>query len=64
MIAENIDLFYSLITEGGINLQGAARRHLDTSIEHTCSGINEIRARFYTTTVRDMWKQADSYWNE
>ena len=64
LIAENIDLFYSLITEVGINLQGAARRHLDTSIEHTCSGINEIRARFYTTTVRDMWKQADLYWNE
>lgn len=63
LAAENIDLFYSLITEVGINLQGSLRKHFDSSIEHTCSQINNVRTILFSTMVRDIWKKADAYWN-
>lgn len=63
LLAENIDLFYTLITEIGINLQGTTRGLLDKSISNTYSAISRLRTKFSTNAVREMWKKADSYWN-
>lgn len=62
LLAENIDLFYTLITEIGMNLQGTARCLLDKSIANTCVAINRFRTKFTSNTTRAMWKKADLYW--
>lgn len=64
LLAECIDLFYSLVTEVGVNLRGTARTILDNNIRKTYETISvNVRNRLYGSTVKSSWKKADAYWN-
>lgn len=63
LMAESVDLFYTMFTEIGVHLQGKARSYLRSASDSTCSFIDKLRAKYYSSTVRDVWKQADLYVN-
>lgn len=63
LMAESVDLFYTMFTEIGVHLQGKARTYLSGACSSTCGFIDKLRAKYYSSTVRDVWKQADTYVN-
>lgn len=63
LMAESVDLFYTMFTEVGVHLQGAARAFLRDTSGNICGLINKLRTKYYSTAVRDAWKQADLYIN-
>ena len=61
LFADNIELFYSIIIELGMKLEGPYRNYLNSSLMKTCIAIKTARTRFFDNVSRDSWKTVDSY---
>ena len=61
LFADNIELFYSIVTDLGMHLRGPFRSYLNNSMKDTCIEIKTIRKKYFDTVTRDSWKTVDSY---
>lgn len=63
LLAESIDLFYTLIFDLGLHLKGTAKMMLDNNINETYNTINMfVRKKIFSNVDREYWKEADEYW--
>ena len=64
LMAECVDLFYTLFNEVGIHLEGKKKSNLLRASQSTCDTLKKLRDMYYSTAVRTAWDKADSYFKE